>query len=109
MFPVSYETHQAAGDHAGELCLSPVGLALVTRIAPATMAAMLMGVWFLSSFAANLLAGYLAGMLESEERGAVFHFLGGQADFFIRASCRSRPVLLLGIAGRPCRLMHGRG
>jgi len=47
------------------------------------MAAMLMGVWFLSSFAANLLVGYLAGMLESEERGAVFHFLGGQADFFM--------------------------
>ena len=67
MIPVSYETHKAAGDHAGELCLWPVGLALVTRMAPVSMAAMLMGVRFLSSFAANLLAGYLAGMLESEE------------------------------------------
>ena len=63
----------------------------MTRIAPATMAAILMGVWFLSSFAANLLLGYVAGMLESEERGAVFHFLEGQADFFmILASYRSR-------------------
>jgi len=49
MLPVSYETHKAAGDHAGELCLSPVGLALVTRIAPVSMAAMLMGVWFRAS------------------------------------------------------------
>jgi len=40
---------QAAGDHAGELCLSPVGLTLVTRIAPVSMAAMLMGVWFRAS------------------------------------------------------------
>ena len=70
-----------AGGHAGELCLSPVGLALVTRIAPATMAAMLMGVWPIE-LRGHLLVGYLAGMLESEERGAVFHFLGGH---------RSRP------------------
>jgi len=41
------------------------------------------GAWFLSSFAANLLTGYLAGMLEAVERGAVFHFLGGQAGFFL--------------------------
>ncbi len=96
---------------AGELCLSPVGLALVTRIAPASMAAMLMGVWFLSSFAANLLAGYLAGMLEAVERGAVFELLGGQADFFLILVVISLAagVLLLGIAGRLCRLMHGRG
>ena len=102
---------QAAGDHAGELCLSPVGLALVTRIAPVSMAAMLMGVWFLSSFAANLLPGYLAGMLEAVERGAVFHFLGGQADFFLILVVISLAagVLLLAIAGRLCRLMHGRG
>jgi len=95
----------------GELCLSPVGLALVTRIAPVSMAAMLMGVWFLSSFAANLLAGYLAGMLEAVERGAVFHFLGGQADFFLILVIISLAagVLLLAIAGRLCRLMHGRG
>jgi len=38
---------------------------------------------FLSSFAANLLAGYLAGMLEAVERGAVFPFLGGHAGFFL--------------------------
>ncbi len=65
MLPVSYETHKAAGDHAGELCLSPVGLALVTRIAPVSMAAMLMGVWFLIELrgqAASGLPGRDAGI-----------------------------------------------
>jgi len=51
------------------------------------------GAWFLSSFAANLLAGYLAGMLEAVERGAVFHFLGGQADFFLI-------LVVISLAGR---------
>jgi POT family proton-dependent oligopeptide transporter len=67
----------------GELCLSPVGLSLVTKLAPLQFASMVMGVWFLANFAANLAAGYLAGMLEKVERGEVFHLLGGQADFFL--------------------------
>jgi POT family proton-dependent oligopeptide transporter len=45
----------------GELMLSPVGLALTSRSAPAQIAALLMGVWMLSSAAGN----YLAGTLES--------------------------------------------
>ncbi|MDC8785664.1 peptide MFS transporter [Roseateles koreensis] len=48
----------------GELMLSPVGLSMVSRIAPARLAALLMGVWFLSSAAANYLAGTLEHMLE---------------------------------------------
>jgi len=43
----------------GELYLSPVGLSLVTKLAPARMVSMLMGVWFLSQFAGNYLAGYV--------------------------------------------------
>jgi proton-dependent oligopeptide transporter, POT family len=43
----------------GELYLSPVGLSLVTKLAPARMVSMMMGVWFLSSFARNWGAGFL--------------------------------------------------
>ena len=41
----------------------------------------------------------------------MFHFLGGHADFFMILVVISLAtgVLLLGIAGRLCRLMHGRG
>jgi proton-dependent oligopeptide transporter, POT family len=45
----------------GELCLSPVGLSYVTRLAPARFASLLMGAWFLANAAANKIAGALAG------------------------------------------------
>lgn len=44
----------------GELCLSPIGLSMVSRLAPIKLASMLMGVWMASSAVANFLAGYLA-------------------------------------------------
>jgi len=50
----------------GELCLSPVGLSMVSKLAPARFATMLMGMWLLTSFFGNFLAG-LAG----ESWGAV--------------------------------------
>jgi POT family proton-dependent oligopeptide transporter len=94
----------------GELCLSPVGLSLVTRLAPLKFASMLMGMWFLANFAANLLAGYLAGMLEAIEQGEVFHILGGQADFFlifVLSSIGAGGLLIL-LGPLLNRLMHGR-
>lgn len=41
----------------GELCISPVGKSMVTKLAPARFVSLLMGVWFLSNAAANKLAG----------------------------------------------------
>jgi len=43
----------------GELYLSPVGLSLVTKLAPLRMLSMLMGVWLATSFAGGFLAGFL--------------------------------------------------
>ena len=48
----------------GELCLSPVGLSMVSRMAPARLTSLMMGVWFLSSFVANYLAGLIGGASE---------------------------------------------
>lgn len=45
----------------GELCLSPVGLSLVTKLAPIQFGSLMMGVYFLSSVAAGFLGGRLAG------------------------------------------------
>ena len=73
----------------GELCISPTGLAFVTRAAPVRNAAFLMGIWFLSSVVANTLGGLLAAQVEAIEQGTVGLFwygwfrLGGQADFFL--------------------------
>ncbi len=44
----------------GELCLSPVGLSLVTKVAPVKLVSFVMGIFFLSNFVGNLLAGWSA-------------------------------------------------
>jgi proton-dependent oligopeptide transporter, POT family len=44
----------------GELCLSPIGLSMVNKLAPIKFASLLMGVWFLSTAAANKFAGTLS-------------------------------------------------
>ena len=48
-------------DVFGELCLSPIGLNLVTRLAPARMIGLNMGLWFFGGSFGYKLAGYLAG------------------------------------------------
>lgn len=45
----------------GELFLSPMGLSIVTRLAPSRLTGMMMGVWFLSLAGANAVAGWIAG------------------------------------------------
>ncbi len=68
----------------GELCLSPTGLSYVTKAAPVKFVSLLMGIWFISSFIANLGGGLIAAQVESIEKGETklpWNF-GGQADFF---------------------------
>jgi POT family proton-dependent oligopeptide transporter len=67
----------------GELCLSPIGLSMVTKLAPKRLASLAMGAWFFSMFISDLAAGFVAGAVEKVEKGQVFHLLGGQADFFL--------------------------
>jgi POT family proton-dependent oligopeptide transporter len=67
----------------GELCFLPAGFSFVGQAAPARLASMLMGIWLTANFVANVLGGYLAGMVERVERGELFRILGGQADFFL--------------------------
>jgi POT family proton-dependent oligopeptide transporter len=49
----------------GEMCLSPVGLSTVTKLAPARVASLMMGVWFLAAAVGNYLGGRMAGLYES--------------------------------------------
>ncbi|KVT84034.1 hypothetical protein WK58_32545 [Burkholderia ubonensis] len=45
----------------GELCLSPIGLSLVTKLAPVKLVGLMMGLWFFGSSFGYKLAGYFAG------------------------------------------------
>src|SRR5437763_10303553 len=48
----------------GELCLSPVGLSIVTKLAPPRIVGAMMGMWFLSIAVGNKLAGMAGGLFE---------------------------------------------
>ncbi|MDC0182578.1 peptide MFS transporter [Nitrosomonadales bacterium] len=48
----------------GELCLSPIGLSMVTKVSPKKIASLMMGFWFLSSAIANYSAGKLPIILQ---------------------------------------------
>ena len=61
----------------GEIYLSPVGLSLVTRIAPARIVSLMMGVWFLSSFFGNYLSGYLGTFWEQMPKERFFLLMSG--------------------------------
>lgn len=60
----------------GELFLSPIGLSLVSKIAPIKLASLLMGVWLAGSGIANILAGQLAVFTQSLGYFEVFGLIG---------------------------------
>ena len=56
----------------GELYLSPVGLSLVTKVAPARAVSMMMGVWLATSFTGNFIGGYLGSFWSSMAKDSFF-------------------------------------
>ncbi|MCF6138655.1 peptide MFS transporter [Pseudalkalibacillus berkeleyi] len=60
----------------GELSLSPIGLSLVSKMAPVKIASLLMGVWFLSNAAANYVAGHVASLTQEFGYLEIFVYLG---------------------------------
>jgi POT family proton-dependent oligopeptide transporter len=63
----------------GELCLSPVGLSTMTKLAPARLTGLVMGIWFLAAALGNKLAGVLAGEFQSENTAELVTFFWHQA------------------------------
>ena len=87
----------------GELCLSPVGLSMVTRLSPARMVSTVMGAWFLATAFSNYLAGMIAGLTgikEGEGAGGslpldTVHVYGDVFAKIAVAGCVSGLVLLI--------------
>jgi POT family proton-dependent oligopeptide transporter len=68
----------------GELCLSPVGLSAMNRLAPAQLASIIMGTWFFASATGNFTAGLIAAATGAEGAGPervteVYSTVGGTA------------------------------
>jgi POT family proton-dependent oligopeptide transporter len=56
----------------GEMCLSPVGLSTVTKLAPARATSLMMGVWFLATAVGNYLGGRAASLYDTLELPTLF-------------------------------------
>ena len=94
----------------GELCLSPVGLSMVSKLAPTRYASVFMGVWFLSSSVAYLFAGELAARFGTGEGlNIIFGKEGGMADFFFLLGIIPAVIGLVALAMVPVlkKKMHG--
>jgi proton-dependent oligopeptide transporter, POT family len=63
----------------GELYLSPVGLSLVTKVAPARILSMMMGVWLATSFVGNFLAGFIGSFWSQTDKAVFFLIVAGIA------------------------------
>ncbi len=83
----------------GELCLSPVGLSSMTKLAPARIMSLMMGVWFLASSVGNFLGGEMAGLYEKLPLQNIFGYVG---LFGILAG-----LVMLMYSGKLAKMMHG--
>ncbi|PKV13403.1 peptide MFS transporter [Xanthomonas prunicola] len=89
----------------GELCLSPIGLSMTTKLAPAKVVGLAMGGWFLSTAIGNNLSGIFASAVSGETGMTVASALKGYTFGFW--SLIAAGVLLLLIAPLVNKLMHG--
>jgi POT family proton-dependent oligopeptide transporter len=103
----------------GELCISPVGLSMITKLAPLRLGSLMMGVWFLVNLFGNTLAGYIGAFTENmgeyawmvdiasdagvrPEHAGLLGVFGGLAVVLLLFS-----VILWAISGRIVTWMHG--
>lgn len=90
---------------AGELCLSPIGLSMVTKLAPLKYVGLAMGGWFLSTAIGNNLSGIFAGEVSGETGMTVQSALSGFTfSFWLLLGAG---VFLFLIAPLINKLMHG--
>ena len=89
----------------GELCLSPIGLSMTTKLAPARLGGLAMGCWFLSIAIGNNLAGIFAGKVSGDTGMTVESAHAGYTFGFWALA--GAGVLLFLVAPLINRLMHG--
>jgi POT family proton-dependent oligopeptide transporter len=82
-----------------ELCLSPVGLSSMTKLAPARIVSLMMGVWFLGASVGNYLGGEMAGLYASMPLPTLFGVVG---LFGTLAG-----VIMLAFSGKLTKMMQG--
>ena len=82
----------------GELCLSPVGLSTVTKLAPHRVVGQMMGVWFMATALGNFIGGQIAGYFEAFSLPLIFGSIFVITTLF---------ALLLALASKRIRELMG--
>ncbi len=82
-----------------ELCLSPIGLSSMTKLAPSRIISLMMGVWFLGASVGNYMGGEMAGLYASMPLQNLFGVVG---LFGVVAG-----VIMLVFSGKLTQMMHG--
>ena len=87
----------------GELCVSPVGLSYVSKLAPLKLVGMMFGIWFIANFLAGVVGGWTASYIDpiSEEYGLSAFFL-----IFTLIPAGAGIIMLL-LSGIIKKMMHG--
>jgi POT family proton-dependent oligopeptide transporter len=87
----------------GELCVSPVGLSYVSKLAPVKLVGLMFGVWFVANFIANTAAGITGSYMDPilEEKGLAYFFM-----IFTLIPIGAGVVMLL-LNKTLIRMMHG--
>jgi len=87
----------------GELCISPVGLSYVSKLAPARLVGLMFGVFFVSNFIANFFAGLTGSYIKP-----IAEQIGLSGFFLIFAVVPiSAAILIFLIKGKMAKMMHG--
>jgi POT family proton-dependent oligopeptide transporter len=91
----------------GELCLSPIGLSMVTKLAPLRIASLMMGAWFLFIAAANKIGGLVGSLIGPG--GAKDEQLANAMSIFagIAITAALSAVILYFMADKLVDWMHG--
>lgn len=84
----------------GEMCLSPVGLSAMTRLAPARVGSLMMGVWFLATSVGSFIGGSVAGLYETFSLPELFGVVAVYALVF---------AVILALLVKPIKRMLARG
>ncbi|MFN6114865.1 MAG: peptide MFS transporter [Flavobacteriales bacterium] len=94
----------------GELCLSPIGLSLMTKLSPQSVQGLMMGMWFLASAYGQYVAGLLgAGMSTADPNASSLDKLGAYTDGYLQLGVYAliAGLVLLDISPFVRRLMRG--
>jgi POT family proton-dependent oligopeptide transporter len=87
----------------GELCLSPVGLSSVNKLAPSKMISVMFGVWFFASAMGNYLSGAVGGLIEEISKE------WSMSGFFLLTTviALTASAILFMFSGKLKKMMHG--